>query len=229
MQVNCPHCQTILDLSPFAPGTVIACANCQQHLTIPAPVHEPESVAVERLQRSYTTARRQRVFRFGRRNRRQRRAKARAEQWHIYGKLFTVCMLIVVPLGLFAIFNLMMPNKSSSSGSNLVREEAPPFSAIALCCANFTDAQWNVYQKSLVGKQVTNWSGTVVDVNETLLGDYEIWIDMDDPNDLFSIQDVYYPCSGKQALEFNKGTGIEFSGVIESVIDLLGNPKIYLK
>ena len=46
MQVNCPHCQTVLDLSPFAPGTVIACANCQQNLTVPAPVFQPKAVSI---------------------------------------------------------------------------------------------------------------------------------------------------------------------------------------
>jgi hypothetical protein len=46
MHVNCPHCQTVLDLSPFAPGTVIPCANCQQNLTVPAPVSRPEVVSI---------------------------------------------------------------------------------------------------------------------------------------------------------------------------------------
>jgi hypothetical protein len=32
---SCPHCGNKLDLSPFAPGTTIACSSCQQHLSVP--------------------------------------------------------------------------------------------------------------------------------------------------------------------------------------------------
>ena len=90
MQSKCPHCQTVLDVSPFAPGSVIACANCQQNLTVPAPVAH---VAVP-------TAGTQRST-----NRRQRRAKARVEQRQIYFKLFAFVTVIAVVLGLFVMGN----------------------------------------------------------------------------------------------------------------------------
>ena len=217
MQVNCPHCQTKLDLSLFAAGTVIACGNCQQNLTVPAPVPESESVVV-------STAVTQRST-----NRRQRRAKARTEQRQIYFKLFAFVAMMAAVLGLFVTCISVFQSTPDSSDSNAIRQEAPPFSTIALYCSKYTDAKWNAYEKSLVGKKVTNRSGTVVDVNEKVFGGYEIWIDMDDPSNSLSIQDVYYPCSQEEAFKFNKGDRIEFSGVIESVVDLLGYPQITLQ
>jgi hypothetical protein len=99
MQSKCPHCQTVLDLSPFAAGTVIACGNCQQKLTVPAPVPESESIVV-------STAVTQRST-----NRRQRRAKARAEERQIYGKLFAFVTVIAVVLGLFVMCSSVMRTK----------------------------------------------------------------------------------------------------------------------
>ena len=96
MQSKCPHCQTVLDVSPFAPGTVIACANCQQKLTVPAPVAQPATVAVSTVVTQRST------------NRRQRRAKARTEQWQIYGKLFAFVAVISVVLGVFVMCSSIM-------------------------------------------------------------------------------------------------------------------------
>mgnify|MGYP003996816293 CR=1 FL=1 len=120
-------------------------------------------------------------------------------------------------------------NSGSSSSTSDEREEAPSYSTIENNCAKMTDAKWNVYAPTLVGKKVTDWSGTVTEVNETLLGDYELWIDMDDPDVLLSVQDVYMPCSQETAFKFDKGDSITFSGVIESVSDLLGSVSIKLE
>lgn len=120
-------------------------------------------------------------------------------------------------------------NSASSSSEPIAREEAPSYETIAANCEAMTDAKWNIYSETLVGKKITNWSGTVTEVNETLFGDYEIWIDMDDPDEILSVQDVYYPCSKESALKFDKGDGITFSGVIKSVSDLLGSVSIRLK
>ena len=120
-------------------------------------------------------------------------------------------------------------NSGSSSSTSDEREEAPSYSTIENNCAKMTDAKWNVYAETLVGKKVTNWRGTVTEVNETLFGDYEVWIDMDNPDVLFSVQDVYLPCSEETAFKYNKGDSITFSGVIESATDLLGTVNIRLE
>jgi hypothetical protein len=120
-------------------------------------------------------------------------------------------------------------NSGSSSSTSDEREEADSYSTIEANCAKMTDAKWNVYAPTLVGKKVTDWSGTVTEVNETLFGDYELWIDMDDPDVLLSVQDVYMPCSQETAFKFDKGDSITFSGVIESVSDLLGSVSITLE
>ena len=46
MRAKCPHCKTVLDVSRFAPGTVLACANCQQNFQVPVPVSQPEAVSI---------------------------------------------------------------------------------------------------------------------------------------------------------------------------------------
>jgi len=127
--------------------------------------------------------------------------------------------------------NSTSSNSSSSNSSSTpdVGEEAPSYRTIANNCERMTDAKWNVYAKTLVGKKVTDWRGTVTEVNETFFGDYEIWIDMDDPDVLFSVQDVYLPCSEETAFKYNKGDSITFSGVIESATDLLGTVNIRLE
>jgi hypothetical protein len=63
-KINCPSCQAILDLSPFAAGTVITCGNCQQQLTTPgdspdqlqesSPIKEPSKDKVDDLLTYYT-------------------------------------------------------------------------------------------------------------------------------------------------------------------------------
>lgn len=33
--ILCPTCETLLDVSAFAPGTLVACSSCSRHLRLP--------------------------------------------------------------------------------------------------------------------------------------------------------------------------------------------------
>jgi hypothetical protein len=121
------------------------------------------------------------------------------------------------------------PKTIDENSNPVIREEAPDYRTIADNCAEMTDIKWNRYSETLVGKKITDWTGTITEVNETIFGGYELWIDMDDPADILSTQDVYFPCTEETALEWDKGDGIKFSGVIKSVNDLLGTVSIHLE
>ena len=84
-----------------------------------------------------------------------------------------------------------------------------------------TEAQFKGYARSLVGKRV-KWSGYVDDVDEGFLGGFEVWVDMDSPNDPVSVQDVYFDIDRSKALNLRRDSKITIEGDIESVIGLLG-------
>ena len=85
-----------------------------------------------------------------------------------------------------------------------------------------TEAQWNNYVDQIVGAWVTNWTGWIDDINEKTLGGYELWIDMDPPDEMLSVYDVTFYISDEVALQIIKDTPITFSGKITAVTDILG-------
>lgn len=92
-----------------------------------------------------------------------------------------------------------------------------------------TTLTWKEYVKALEGQHVS-WTGWVVDVKEQWFGGYKILIDMDPPDTLFSVQDVYIedlPLS--HVSQFSKDDKVSFSGKITSVIDVLGVCSITIK
>lgn len=106
---------------------------------------------------------------------------------------------------------------------------APSYEAIGRNVANMTEAQWKPYLKSLKGHQVVDWVGWVVDVDVKLSGQYVLWVDMDSPEAMFSVQDVYFPVSDTTAMVLRKGQKISFSGRIESVSEFMGSVSVWLQ
>ena len=86
-----------------------------------------------------------------------------------------------------------------------------------------TEAQWKAYLPTLEGQQVVKWQGWVVEVDAKSGGRYELWVDMDSPDDPFSTQDVYFPVPEDIALTINKDQEVVFSGIIESVTEFMGS------
>lgn len=139
-----------------------------------------------------------------------------------------------------AVFSTSSPDDSSPSvDTSSVDDEPKPTATIAPLApsyeeisdevASMTEAQWKEYLPTLSGLRVESWTGWVVDVDESLGGDYELWVDMDSPDDIFSTQDVYIPVTDDAALEFNKGQQVTFSGIIDRASEFLGDVIIHIK
>lgn len=87
-----------------------------------------------------------------------------------------------------------------------------------------TDAQWDEYAKPLKGTRV-QWSGWVAEVKAS----GEIWIDMDPPDTLLSVQDVYIRVPAEDATKFNLDQEIEFIGDIKSITSILNKASVTLE
>lgn len=92
-----------------------------------------------------------------------------------------------------------------------------------------TDAQWDLYVKGLAGMSVDGWTGWVEDVRSKTFGGYELWIDMDSPDELISVQDVSFDIPDSLALELNKDDKVNFSGTIYYAQYILGSLQISLE
>jgi len=108
------------------------------------------------------------------------------------------------------------------------RPIAPRFAEIRANVQSMTEAQWKKYLDELAGYRVYKWRGWVVEVDKELSGNYEVWIDMDSPEELFSVQDVYFDVPENIALQLAKGQQVTFSGTIKRVSELLGSVSVHL-
>lgn len=105
---------------------------------------------------------------------------------------------------------------------------SPSFEQLLRKHENMTDAQWSAYRRELEGHVVVGWRGWVEDVEEPRSGMSRILVDMDSPQSLFSVQDVYLDLPSETAIELRRDQLIIFSGRIDSVNDFLGCCSIYL-
>jgi len=121
---------------------------------------------------------------------------------------------------------------SSWSGSKSVIIAVPSssvtYAEIRNSMNSMTDAQWGAYVRSLEGEKI-RWTGYVEDVKETYSGDYELLVDMDAPEVLFSVYEVSFKVPSSVSLSLNKDQQIEFEGIISSVSSMLGMLDVSLK
>ncbi len=103
------------------------------------------------------------------------------------------------------------------------------FEAAREAIVGMTEAQFKQMASQLEGKNIVSWSGWVENVNVKTFGGYEVWIDMDSPDSLLSVQDVTFDVPEQLALSLSKDNPINFSGEIESVSNVLGSLQIRLK
>lgn len=78
----------------------------------------------------------------------------------------------------------------------------------------WTDVQYNAYKDSLKGTYIENWTGTIVEAKESLLGEYYIEVNMPGTEDSV---DVYIYTTKEAALAMRKGQQITFSGTIRGL------------
>lgn len=105
---------------------------------------------------------------------------------------------------------------------------APPYAEIRANVEGMTEAQWKAYLPTLKGLYVENWTGWVEEVN-VVGSKYELWVDMDSPEEMFSVQDVYFEIPDDIALALQKDAPVTFSGQIEAVTEFLGSSTVHLK
>jgi len=152
---------------------------------------------------------------------------------------------ILIVVGIFIIFGIFgallsddspdTPTKSNNAESSAVVatekpvEIAPDYQTIENTVADMTEIQWKEYLDSIEGMKVEDWTGWVVDVDKSF-GDYRIWVDMDDPSEILSAQDVYlYGITEEEAAKVNKDAKITFSGIIDRANEFLGSVSLSLK
>lgn len=90
-----------------------------------------------------------------------------------------------------------------------------------------TEARFKAYARSVEGSWI-RWQGWVEDVNEKLLGGYEVWIDMDSPEEMLSVQDITFDIPDSLALALEKNQQIVFEGQISSLRNFLGSLSVGL-
>jgi hypothetical protein len=90
-------------------------------------------------------------------------------------------------------------------------------------------ADWERYVDELEGTRANNWIGWIEDVHKTTAGAYELRVDVDSPDVVFSGHNVTFGVSDEVALQVEKDQQITFSGRIESVENVLGSLQIRLQ
>jgi len=89
---------------------------------------------------------------------------------------------------------------------------------------NDTEAQWDEFQKPLDGLRV-QWTGWVEQVEAS----GRILIDMDSPDAILSVQDVYIPIPKEDATKYNKDQKLTFDGEIKSVVGVMSGVSVTLE
>jgi len=86
---------------------------------------------------------------------------------------------------------------------------------------DMTDAQRKPYLEGLEGKRV-EWTGYVEEVKDN----GKIWVDMDPPEELLSVQDCYIYVPEEDALLYNKDQQVTWRGDIKRASVVLGSMSI---
>jgi hypothetical protein len=102
------------------------------------------------------------------------------------------------------------------------------YSALRSAMETWTDARFNDAVRALVGSRVV-WIGYVEEVTESSSGEFEVLIDMDPPSDSLSVGDVRFKVPREIALSLWRDQEVTFTGLLESVRNVLGTCQITLE
>lgn len=144
-------------------------------------------------------------------------------------------LILIAAIGFFVVMSLAGDGTTSPSASTSAAPAAPPpvdeslvYNDIRYSMREaWTEAQFKAYARGVDGKRV-RWTGWIDDVNEKLLGGYEIWIDMDPPTADLSTYDVSFDITAQQAMNLQKDRRIEFEGTIKNMMDIMGSLNVSL-
>ena len=106
---------------------------------------------------------------------------------------------------------------------------APSYWEIEEHMKAMAQAEWDGYVEEIEGSWANDWVGWIEDVHKTASGGYELRIDVDSPDVIFSGRNVTFDISDEMASQVEKDQQITFSGRIESVANVLGSLQIRLQ
>ncbi len=101
------------------------------------------------------------------------------------------------------------------------------FKEISAAKESMTDARWQIYRASLIGKRV-RWHGAVYDVQTANSG--ETWLYITMINRLFfDFYDVAYVIPSSDALLYSKGMCVKWEGDIEQINDDFDTVEVFFQ
>ncbi len=146
-------------------------------------------------------------------------------------KIFSIIVLLMLCSGLVWFASIVSgPDETSSTTADAktepnptnTPEPVPAYTEIRENIETMTEAQWESFAETLKGKAINEWTGTVKDVDQTL-GSYTVLVSVGNRDNQVSV-----PVEEDQALTFNKGDEVTFSGTVSSVTWVLGLVNLYL-
>jgi DNA-directed RNA polymerase subunit RPC12/RpoP len=144
--------------------------------------------------------------------------------------------LLVIVIILATIVGLMIMFRTANSGNKIVKNEEVQkeisdikFFTIRTNMEKMTEAQFKEYKKTIEGSRI-KWTGWIEEVEEKNSDNYKLYVDMDSPDTLLSIQDVYIDNIPKDiALKLQKDNRVTFIGDISSVHNILSACQVSLE
>lgn len=143
--------------------------------------------------------------------------------------LAAVALVVICCIGAFAIalpfLANISPNGSTASATtaalpSATNEPAPPLDEILSSYREMTDAQWNAYGESLVGKRANEWAGQITEVNEgEVFGGFTVYVQVEGAN--FG-EYIFIDVSEDVAMALRKDQRIVFSGNITAASNAAG-------
>lgn len=106
--------------------------------------------------------------------------------------------------------------------------ETIEYATIKANMETMTDAQFKNFAKQQVGKTMAE-RGYIEDVREKMFGGYGVWIDMDNPSVIASVQEISFDVDEDTALTLRKDQAVKFSGRVKSIMKVLGTKQITLE
>ena len=105
---------------------------------------------------------------------------------------------------------------------------APSYWTIEENADRMTEAEWLGYVGVIEGSWAKDWVGWIEDVRGKTFGGYELRVDMDSPEVIFSGRDVTFDITDEMAEQVEADQQVTFSGRIESVTNVWGRLQIRL-
>lgn len=115
--------------------------------------------------------------------------------------------------------------------ADLLREGAIPFGVFQDAFSKLSGAQFKRWASDFKGK-VVSWDGQMLEAEKKWYGEYEIWVDMDEPEISDELHDVSIWVGSEKGdfiLALSKGDRIGFQGEIEKITKVSGRLVVVIK